>query len=119
MNAIVPTPSMTSAEDAFARERSTGTKSMTANSVVTLKTRARTIVPAAMPARCVSRGTGAMKVYSIVPSQRSQAMISAMFSKTRPMNRQAIVPTSRYRTNRPVCTGSVALPEMIGAANPM
>jgi len=69
--------------------------SITAKSVVTLNTTARTIVPPAMPARCVSRGTGAMNVYSIVPSHRSHAMISAMFSNTRPMKRQAIVPTSR------------------------
>ena len=92
---MVPTPSMTSADSTFACDRSTGTNSITANNVVTLNTSARTIVPAAIPARCVSRGTGAMNVYSMVPSHRSQAMISAMFSNTRPMNRQAIVPTSR------------------------
>ena len=95
MNATVPTARRTIAEEGFACDRSTGTKSITAKSVVTLNTSARTMVPPAIPARCVSRGTGAMNVYSMVPSHRSQAMISAMFSKTSPMNRQAIVPTSR------------------------
>ncbi len=60
-----------------------------------------------------------MNVYSIVPSQRSQAMTSAMFSKTRPMKRQAIVPTRRNSTNREVVAGSTALPEIVGAARPM
>ena len=94
-NAIAPTSSSTTAESTFARERSTGTKSVTAPRIATLNAVARTSVAPHMPMRCVKRGTGDMNVYSIVPSQRSQAMTSPMFSKMIPRNRQAMVPTSR------------------------
>jgi len=94
-NASAPTPSSTTAESAFACERSTGTKSATHARIPTLKASARTSVAAHIPRRCVSRGTGDMNVYSIVPSQRSHAITSPMFSKMIPRNRQAIVPMSR------------------------
>jgi hypothetical protein len=37
-----------------------------------------------MPKRCTGRETGAMNVYSIVPSQRSQATVSVTISKMIP-----------------------------------
>ena len=37
-----------------------------------------------MPSRCTGRDSGAMNVYSIVPSQRSQATVSVMISKMIP-----------------------------------
>ena len=36
------------------------------------------------PARCIARDSGAMNVYSIVPSQRSQATVSVMNSNRIP-----------------------------------
>jgi hypothetical protein len=39
---------------------------------------------AAIPARCADRRSGAMKVYSIVPSHRSHATVSVMNSKMMP-----------------------------------
>ena len=36
------------------------------------------------PARCIARESGAMNVYSIVPSQRSQATVSIRNSKRIP-----------------------------------
>src|SRR6476646_9148393 len=37
-----------------------------------------------MPSRCTGRASGAMNVYSIVPSQRSQATVSVRISKRIP-----------------------------------
>ena len=37
-----------------------------------------------MPSRCTGRASGAMNVYSIVPSQRSHATVSVRISKTIP-----------------------------------
>ena len=37
-----------------------------------------------MPNRCTPRASGAMNVYSMVPSQRSQATVSVMISNTIP-----------------------------------
>jgi len=39
---------------------------------------------APIPNRCTERDRGAMNVYSIVPSQRSQATVSVMISKITP-----------------------------------
>ena len=84
-----------------------------------LKAVARTSVAPHMPMRCVNRGTGDMNVYSIVPSQRSHAMTSPMFSKMIPRNRHAIVPTRRYSTVRETTAGSTAVPLMVGSARPI
>ncbi len=84
-----------------------------------LKAVARTRVAPHMPMRCVKRGTGDMKVYSIVPSQRSHAMTSPMFSKMIPRKRHAIVPTRRYSTVRETTAGSIAPPLIVGRARPM
>jgi len=43
----------------------------------------------------VSRVIGAIRVYSIVPSHRFQAIISLMLSKMMARKRQTIVPMSR------------------------
>ena len=43
-----------------------------------------TTANAPIPNRCVARESGAMKVYSIVPSQRSQATVSVMIAKMIP-----------------------------------
>ena len=95
MKATAPVASRARADATFACERSTGTKRATAASIATLKPSARTSVAPHIPARCVRRGTGAMNVYSIVPSQRSQAIVSPICSKMSPRKRQVIVPTSR------------------------
>ena len=50
---------------------------------------------APMPKRCIERDSGAMNVYSIVPSQRSHATVSVTNSKMIPRNAQMTAPTSR------------------------
>ena len=45
-----------------------------------------------MPARCMARDSGAMNVYSIVPSQRSHATVSVMNSKRIPRYAQTTAP---------------------------
>ncbi len=47
-----------------------------------------------MPNRCEVREIGAMNVYSIVPSQRSQATVSVTISKIRPRYDQITAPIS-------------------------
>ena len=49
-----------------------------------------------MPIRCTGRETGAMKVYSIVPSQRSQATVSVTISKMIPRKAQITPPTRSF-----------------------
>ena len=49
-----------------------------------------------MPIRCTGRDTGAMNVYSIVPSQRSHATVSVTISKMIPRNAQITPPTSSF-----------------------
>ena len=49
-----------------------------------------------MPIRCTGRETGAMNVYSIVPSQRSHATVSVTISKMIPRNAQITPPTSSF-----------------------
>ena len=49
-----------------------------------------------MPIRCTGRETGAMNVYSIVPSQRSHATVSVTISKMIPRNAQMTPPTSSF-----------------------
>ena len=110
MNARLPTASSTSAESAFAWERSTCRNSRIVARMIVLKTEARITLDTHMPSRCVMRCTGAMNVYSIVPSQRSQAMTSVTFSKTIPRKRQAMLPTSRYSTNRSSVASSITCP---------
>ena len=46
------------------------------------------------PNRWTRRDNGAMNVYSIVPSQRSQATVSVMNSKMIPRKAQIVAPTS-------------------------
>ena len=46
------------------------------------------------PPRWTNRDSGAMNVYSIVPSQRSHATVSVMNSKMIPRNAQITAPTS-------------------------
>jgi hypothetical protein len=53
---------------------------------------------------CVTRGTGAMNVYSMVPSQRSQAITSLMASKTMERKCQIRVPASRNMIRYSVST---------------
>ena len=47
-----------------------------------------------MPNRCMDRESGAMNVYSIVPSQRSHATVSVTNSKMIPRKAQITAPTS-------------------------
>jgi len=47
------------------------------------------------PARCIARESGAMNVYSIVPSQRSQATVSIRKPKRTPRYAQTTAPMSR------------------------
>ena len=47
------------------------------------------------PARCIARESGAMKVYSIVPSQRSHATVSVRNSKMIPRYAQITAPIKR------------------------
>src|SRR5207237_154252 len=68
MKATAPVTSRTIAAGAFACERSTGMKRATAARIATLNPIARTSVAPHIPIRWVRRGTGAMNVYSIVPS---------------------------------------------------
>jgi hypothetical protein len=49
-----------------------------------------------MPIRCTGRESGAMKVYSIVPSQRSHATVSVRISKTIPRKDQITAPISSF-----------------------
>ena len=49
-----------------------------------------------MPIRCTGRETGAMNVYSIVPSQRSHATVSVTISKMIPRYAQMTAPTSSF-----------------------
>ena len=53
-----------------------------------------------MPARCIGRESGAMNVYSIVPSQRSQATVSIRNSKSTPRYAQTTAPMSRLVATR-------------------
>src|SRR3970040_451558 len=47
------------------------------------------------PARCIARESGAMNVYSIVPSQRSHATVSMRNSNRTPRYAQMTAPMSR------------------------
>jgi len=47
------------------------------------------------PARCIARERGAMNVYSIVPSQRSQATVSIRNSNSTPRYAQMTAPMRR------------------------
>ncbi len=49
-----------------------------------------------MPKRCTGRDTGAMNVYSIVPSQRSQATVSVTISKMMPRYAQMTPPMRNF-----------------------
>ena len=50
-----------------------------------------------MPNRCIGRESGAMNVYSIVPSQRSHATVSVSTSKMIPRYAQITAPTAARR----------------------
>ena len=60
---------------------------------------------APMPNRCVDRDSGAMNVYSIVPSQRSHATVSVTNSKMIPRNAQMTAPTSSFVASSFSCAG--------------
>ena len=47
------------------------------------------------PARCIARDSGAMNVYSIVPSQRSHATVSMRNSNSTPRYAHTTAPISR------------------------
>ena len=70
--------------------------------IKTMKVRARPYAMAKrqMPSRCVSLRTGAMKVYSIVPSHRSQAIPYAASMNTSERYPQSSAPTRRYSCAR-------------------
>ena len=48
-----------------------------------------------MPSRWAGRDSGAMKVYSMVPSQRSHATVSVTISNTSPRYDHSTAPISR------------------------
>ena len=91
MAAIIPMPTMlnepratnTSAVGTFITVRSSCRK----NTIITIRitpvcTRPKTIAYRQEPSSWVQRRTGAMNVYSSVPSHRSTAMVSAIQEKT-------------------------------------
>ena len=63
-----------------------------------------------MPIRCTGRETGAMNVYSIVPSQRSQATVSVTISKMIPRNAQMTPPTSSCVASSSWAAGEMSTP---------
>ena len=75
-----------------------------------VRTSACRIPNAAMPTRWIQRGTGAINVCSIVPSQRSQVMTRLMSSSTADRYAQTSVPNSRNRM-RSLTSAAVAMPE--------
>ena len=58
-----------------------------------------------MPIRCTGRESGAMNVYSIVPSQRSHATVSVRISKMIPRYAQMTAPISSTVVRRSSCAG--------------
>ena len=63
-----------------------------------------------MPIRCTGRDTGAMNVYSIVPSQRSHATVSVTISKMIPRNAQITPPTSSFVASSFCAAGDTPTP---------
>ena len=63
-----------------------------------------------IPIRCTGRETGAMNVYSIVPSQRSHATVSVTISKMIPRNAQITPPTSSFVSSSFRAAGAMPTP---------
>ena len=91
MAAIIPMPTMlnepsrtnTSAVGTFITVSSSCRKNTSITIRITLVcTRPKTMAYRHEPRSCVQRRTGAMNVYSRVPSHRSTAMVSAIQEKT-------------------------------------
>ena len=71
MKAALETASTAIIPGQFARDKSRSTKRSSPATIITERTTAYPVAKMLTPARCVSRETGAMNVYSSVPSQRS------------------------------------------------
>ena len=84
MNEIDAIASTTNAAKKFASGIDRSKKSAQTANRKTARRSPYEIANTPWPARCMARESGAMNVYSIVPSQRSQATVSMRNSKRTP-----------------------------------
>jgi len=92
---MLPASSTSNAPNRLAPLKSSSKKVTITTPITTVDSRLYRMAKPACPAICVKRYTGAIRVYSIVPSQRSHWIISLMLLNRPDRKRQTSVPISR------------------------
>ena len=105
-NETEDTASTTTADPKSACGNATPSDRATTPNRKTVRSDAIATANAPMPSRCAGREMGAMNVYSMVPSQRSQATVSVTISKSRPRYDQTTAPIRRTMVSSLMCAGT-------------